>query len=202
MERDDSAEPNVVDLTAAAASGSSREGAPASPVDARPRTGFRQAVFGEITGRRPAENLPGLGLAAFVMVLAFFFCVGVSAHGTSIYAVLWSANDMRSSKLTWGGNVDPRTLAPLREAGGIGQDEVVDAFHAETLSGDRACALSQKVVLRLEDGIVQRLPVAEIRGVEVLPDSVVLTSTAGRTLTCWFAPDEGGERFARMLGVP
>lgn len=193
MERDDSAEPNVVELPAAGA-------VPAeAPLPARGT--FRQAVFGEITGRRPAENLPGLGLAAFVMVLAFFFCVGVSAHGTSIYSVLWSANDMRSSKLTWGGNVDPRTLSPLREAGGIGQDEVVDAFHAETLTGDRACALSRKVVLRLEDGIVQRLPVAEIRKVEVLPDSVVLTAATGRTLTCWFAPDEGGERFARMLGV-
>lgn len=158
----------------------------------------RKPSFGDVVARRPARGLPGCGLAAFVAILAMFFCVGVAGHGVSIWAVVDSADALRSSKLVYGGNVDPRTLVPMRDAGGIGQDEVPDAFHAETMDGTRACALSAGKVIRIEAGEVSVLPVAEVQRV-VEADGTVTLHGATTSIVCPFGPDEGGERFARSI---
>ncbi len=158
----------------------------------------RPPAFGEVVARRPAQGLPGCGLAAFVAILAMFFCVGVAGHGVSIWAVVDSADALRSSKLVYGGNVDPRTLVPMRDAGGIGQDEVPDAFHAETMDGTRACALSAGKVIRIEAGEVSVLPVAEVLRV-VEEGGAVALHGATTSIVCPFGPDEGGERFARSI---
>ena len=152
----------------------------------------------EVTARRPAQNLPGCGLALFVMLLAGFFCVGATSHGVSIFAVLSSADALRSSKLVYGGNVDPRTLMPMRDAGGIRQDETPDAFHAETADGTRACAISGGRVVRVDDGAVTAIPLAEITGV-VPEQGAVAVYGATASVVCTFEEGEGGDRFARML---
>lgn len=152
----------------------------------------------EVTARRPAQNLPGCGLALFVMLLAGFFCVGATSHGVSIFAVLSSADALRSSKLVYGGNVDPRTLMPMRDAGGIRQDEIPDAFHAETADGTRACAISGGRVVRVDDGAVTAIPLAEIT--RVVPEQgAVAVHGATASVVCTFEEGEGGDRFARML---
>lgn len=169
-----------------------------SPDNVVPLREERPPALGEVVARRPAQGLPGCGLAAFVAILAVFFCGGVAGHGVSIWAVVDSADALRSSKLVYGGNVDPRTLTPMRDAGGIGQDEVPDAFHAETMDGTRACALSGGRVVRIEAGEVSMLSVAEVQRVAE-EDGAVALYGATMTIVCPFGPDEGGERFARSI---
>ncbi len=152
----------------------------------------------DTTARRPVPGLPGCGLALFTMLLGVFFCMGVSGHGVTLWAVFSSADALRSSKLVYGGNVDPRTLAPMRDAGGIRQEEVPDAFHAETLDGTRACAISAGQLIRVEGAEVQRMALAEVQRVEQEEDAVAVYGTS-LSIVCAFGPDEGAERFARMV---
>jgi hypothetical protein len=152
----------------------------------------------DTTARRPVRGLPGCGLALFTMLLGVFFCMGVSGHGVTLWAVFSSADALRSSKLVYGGNVDPRTLAPMRDAGGLRQEEVPDAFHAETLDGTKACAISEGRVIRVEGGEITKLPLAEVQRV-AQEEGAVAVYGKGASIVCAFGPDEGAERFARMV---
>lgn len=148
--------------------------------------------------RQVPAHLPGCGMAAFVGLLAAYFCFGFTTHSVSVYSVLQGAKALSARNLTYGGNVDPRTLAPLRDAGAVGQDQVPDAYHAENDDGTRACAIVGRAIVRLEDGVVQRIALESVTGVEHTPESVVVRS-ATTSLTCWFAAGEGAERLARMV---
>lgn len=148
--------------------------------------------------RQVPAHLPGCGMAAFVGLLAAYFCFGFTTHSVSVYSVLQGAKQLSARNLTYGGNVDPRTLAPLRDAGAVGQDEVPDAYHAETDDGTRACAIVGRALVRLEEGVVTRLPLDTVTRVETTPESVVVHGTT-TSLTCWFAAGEGAERLARMV---
>ncbi len=148
--------------------------------------------------REVPKHLPGCGMAAFVGLLAAYFCFGFTTHSLSVYSVLQGAKALSARNLTYGGNVDPRTLAPLRDAGAVGQDQVPDAYHGETDDGTRACAIVGRTLVRLEDGVVSRMPLDAVTGVEHTPETVVVRSRTA-SLTCWFAEGEGAERLARMV---
>lgn len=154
-----------------------------SPVDPEPR------------------QLPGCGLAAFAMVLLLIFLIGISGVFFSTCTLLRSGAELTPQRLAYGGMVDPSMLAPLRQAGLIGPDEVPDAYHAENATGTEACAISGREVVRIGAGGPQSMPIASITSVTGSDTEVVIHGDASTdaTLTCRFGPDEGGDRFRRML---
>jgi hypothetical protein len=86
----------------------------------------------------------------------------------------------------------------MRAAGLLGPDEVPDAFHSTRVDGQEACAISGGKLLQLTPTGTDQMPIASITSVEVQKDGSVV-ATGDHTITCPFGPDEGGERFARML---
>ena len=103
-------------------------------------------------------------------------------------------------KLSYGGVVDARMLSAMRETGAIGENEIPDAFHAENLLGTSACAISGGELIRVEGGKAQVMPLTAITSVEGT-DSVVTarSDTSDVSILCRFGPDEGADRFQRML---
>jgi hypothetical protein len=150
-------------------------------------------------GRPDRPQLPGCGLAAFAMLLMCIFCVGVTGLSVGYFGLLSSGDALSPMKLAYGGLVDARLLRPMRSAGLLRADEIPDAFHAETLDGTRACAVSGGKLLRVEDGVVSQLPLADVDRVDRDGDDVIATAADGRRLACPFGADQGGERFARMI---
>lgn len=152
-------------------------------------------------GSEPRQ-LPGCGLAAFAMLLICIFTVGISGVLFSTYSILQSGNELTPRNLSYGGVVDPVMLVPLRDAGLIGPDEIPDAFHAENVPGTEACAISDGKVMRIGAAGAQSMPIASISSVTGSDTEVVIhgdASSGGPSLVCHFGPDEGGDRFRRML---
>jgi hypothetical protein len=89
----------------------------------------------------------------------------------------------------------------MRDAGLLGPDEIPDAFHAEIVGGREACAISGGRLLRLHLDEGQQVPLSAITAVRIDPDGSVV-ATGPTTVTCPFGPDDGGDRFARMLQAP
>jgi hypothetical protein len=151
-------------------------------------------------GRRDRPALPGCGLAAFAMLLGCIFCVGISGLSVGYFGLLSGADELSPTRLSYGGLIDGRLLRPMRTAGLLKADEVPDAFHAETLDGTRACAISKGMLLRVQDGVATQLPLSEIARIERQGETVVAVGTdGGLTVPCPFSQDEGGDRFARMI---
>ena len=99
--------------------------------------------------------------------------------------------------LTYGGNVEPGLLGPLLASGLVGPDEVPDAFHAEDVLGRTACALKDDRFLRVGPEGAFSLPLAAITATEVAGG--VQVTGEERSVLCRFEPEEGADRFARML---
>lgn len=144
-----------------------------------------------------SSQLPGCGLAGFVLILFGIFVVGMSGVIFSTCNVLRSGDALSPRRLTYGGVVDPVMLAPLREAGLIGRDEVPDAFHAENEDGTEACAVSGGEVMHLGPDGGKEMPISSITSVTGSDTEVVIHGDT--TIVCRFGPDEGGGRFRRML---
>ncbi|MFZ5477737.1 MAG: hypothetical protein ACOZNI_13260 [Myxococcota bacterium] len=151
----------------------------------------------EEEARRQAEGLPGCGLAAFAGLLLVIFTIGVIGVSVSTYSVFTAGEQLSPQLLSYGGVVDPSLLGPMRDAGLLGKDEIPDAFHAETLDGTSACALSAGKLLRLEEGVGSTLSLDTVTDVREEADGVVVVGAS--TVRCAFRPDEGAERFARMI---
>ncbi len=146
----------------------------------------------------PHQQLPGCGLAAYVGLLLLIASAGMIMMSVSWYSIVAGGSALSPLRTSYGGVVDPRVLAPMREAGLLGKDELPDAFHAEAYDGSSACAISQEVLLRLSDEGAQRLPLAELEGVSG-NDSEVVAVGAGVTIRCPFRPGEGAGSFKVMI---
>jgi hypothetical protein len=144
------------------------------------------------------QRVPGCGLAAFVVLLFCLFSVGMTGILVSTYNMFSSGIELSPQKVSYGGVVDPAVLRPMRDAGLLAEGEVPDIFHAESVMGASACAVSQGKLLRLSEHGPQSIPLAEITQVEGDETRVTVTS-ATDNITCLFAPGEGGDRFKRML---
>ncbi len=144
-------------------------------------------------------RLPGCGIAAFVGVLFVIFSAGVAGIIFSWYSMLTSGGELAPQNVSYGGVIDARMLAPMREAKLLGPTEIPDVFHAENVGGTEACAVSSEKVLRLsEDAGAQSIPLAAITEVTGTDTEVTIRS-AEATITCPFEPGEGAPRFKRML---
>jgi hypothetical protein len=144
------------------------------------------------------RQVPGCGLAAFALLLFTIFVIGLTGVSISTLSILTAGEQLSPQKLSYGGVVSPQMLAPLRDAGLIGPDEVPDAYHAENVTGSEACAISGGRLLRLGGAAGnQEMPIASITAVESTDDAVEVRGAT--TIICQFGPDEGAERFANML---
>jgi hypothetical protein len=147
----------------------------------------------------PQDRLPGLGLAAYVGLLAMICLAGMIGLTVSTWSLVVGSQHLSPQRVSYGGVVDPAMLAPLREAGLIGPKELPDAFHAETVTGSEACAISGDRVVRLSDAEgAQTLLLADISEVSG-GDSGVVIRSATATISCVFRPGEGGGSFRAML---
>lgn len=146
---------------------------------------------------RPYYALPGCGLAAYVLVLGGFFMLGMTGVGLWALTVVDASSGASPNRLVFGGSAPPYLLQPLRDAGLIGETEIPDVFHPETLDGSTACAVSRGVLLRIGPEGASRLDLDEVTEVSGTELTVVVEGPT--TITCNFGPGEGGDRFLRML---
>lgn len=151
----------------------------------------------------PAEpnprDLPGCGLAAYVMIILSIASVGAIGMTVSWYSLVAGSQQLSPLRTSYGGVVDPAVLAPMRAAKLLGQEEIPDAFHAERADGQAACAISGTRLLRLSaEAGAQAVNLADIT--TVTGDDASVTSTApNATIVCPFGPGEGAASFKAML---
>lgn len=143
------------------------------------------------------KQLPGCGLAAFAMLLLTIFLTGITGISISMYSMLTAGAQLTPEKLAYGGVVDSRMLEPLRDAGILGEDEIPDAYHSENTSGSEACAISGDRVLRIGAAGAKSMKLTDITTLG--GDDEVVTIDGPTPFSCQFAPNEGGDRFRRML---
>lgn len=146
---------------------------------------------------RIRQAMPGCGLAAYLLILLTIATAGVAGMSIALWSLISGSETNSPFNLAYGGMVEPSLLAPMREAGALGPEEVPEAFHTETLDGSTACALSGGQLIRLEEGKVTRLALREIAKVEDRPDGVLVQGPV--EIFCHFAAGEGGDRFGRMV---
>ena len=148
--------------------------------------------------QHPRERLPGCGLAAYVGLLLFIGSAGAIGLVLSWGTLITGSEALAPTRLSYGGVIDPAILRPMRNAKLIAENEVPDAFHAETPDGQAACAISGGEVLRLSPAGAQSVPLAEVTAVAMVGTNVHVESARG-AITCIFREGEGGDSFLRML---
>lgn len=146
---------------------------------------------------RIRQAMPGCGLAAYLVILLTIATAGVVGMSIALWSLIAGSETSSPYNLAYGGMVDPAVLEPMREAGGLGPEEIPEAFHMETLDGSSACALSGGQLIRLERGTVTRLSLREVQKVEDRPDGVSVKGPI--EIFCPFSAGEGGDRFRRMV---
>jgi hypothetical protein len=149
--------------------------------------------------------VPGCGIAAYGILLILFFLVGVTGMVLSSAALMQAGNTVGPSRLLAGGNVAVWRLQPMRDAQVLALTEVPMVWHDESAARDGtvACALTERALVRVEDGQGFVVPYAIISEVRTLQegDITILETyqSDGAALTCFFRKDEGGDRMGRML---
>lgn len=157
--------------------------------------------------RIDTRSAPGCGLGIYVILLLVGFIAGVSGLVFSTVALLSAAGDQDPRALMSGHEVESWRLQPMRDAGLLGPDELPLSWHDETddFSGRTACAMTDRAVLRLEDGVGRRLSFEEMAEVEILAGAsgevVVMAAQQGEGLGCRFLKGQGGNRFLRQVQV-
>jgi hypothetical protein len=152
----------------------------------------------------PASAWGGAGMAIYAGMLIVLFFVAVGALSMASYVLLKQSSGSWS-ELEPGTAVPVWRLAPLRDAGLLGPDEVPLAWHDESmrLDGSIACALLPDALVRVDEGRAQRVAYSAVRAVDVQGTEesgvVVDARSEGETLRCSFRPQDGGERFARQV---
>lgn len=147
--------------------------------------------------KHPYNILPGCGIAAYVGVLGGIFLLGATGLFFWTWTILQAGDGADPLNVTYGGTTQPFLMEPMRAAGLLGPEEVPDVFHPESYDGTTACAISGGALLRLSPSGIETLPLAAITSVEGDESRVVAHGTP--TVTCYFQPGEGGDRFLRIL---
>jgi hypothetical protein len=79
-------------------------------------------------------------------------------------------------------------------------NEVPDVFHAETPDGTTVCAIASGELIRLSPTEHIRFPLSAVKEVQGDDQNVIIVGP--QTVTCFFYPGTGEDRFRRMLGGP
>ncbi len=150
---------------------------------------------------------PGCGLAAYGFLLLFLCGLGVLGMTLSAWNLFAASRQQNPFRLLSGAEVDAWRLEPMRAAGLLGPQELPLAWHDESpdMSGSVACALSAEAVLRLESGQARRLAWRDIASVDLLRggggEVITIDAREGEGIGCRFRPEEGANRFLRMVQV-
>ncbi|MBM4392152.1 MAG: hypothetical protein FJ090_13605 [Deltaproteobacteria bacterium] len=146
----------------------------------------------------PRDRIPGCGLAAYVVLLFFIGSAGAVGVVLSWGTLITGSEALAPTRLSYGGVIDPAVLHPMRNAKLIAENEVPDAFHAETPDGAAACAISSGKVLRLSSSGAQSIALGDVQSVGMVGENVRIAGSASE-ITCVFREGEGGDSFLRML---
>lgn len=146
----------------------------------------------------PRERLPGCGLAAYVALLFFIGSAGAVGVVLSWGTLITGSEALAPTRLSYGGVIDPAVLRPMRNAKLVAENEVPDAFHAETPDGAAACAISGGQVHRLSPDGAQSIPLVAVQSVGMVGENVKIVGP-DEQITCIFREGEGGDSFLRML---
>ncbi|HCH61559.1 MAG: hypothetical protein CL927_11365 [Deltaproteobacteria bacterium] len=153
------------------------------------------------------RGLPGCGLAAYTMLLAFLCLLGMAGMAGGFIGVLFQDTNKGPLPLQPGTQTAVWALAPMRSVNILAVDEIPLAYHAEESDASVACAMLDDRLIRVdgEQGIT--LPYAQIDDITTTgSESTGVTVTARGTtnsgpgeVTCTFQANEGGDKFDRQL---
>ncbi|MCK6505837.1 hypothetical protein L6R53_21025 [Myxococcota bacterium] len=157
--------------------------------------------------RIDTRGQPGCGLGLYAMLLIVGFVAGIAGLVFSTVALLSAAGQQDPRELMAGHEVEAWRLQPMRDAGLLAEGELPLSWHDETedFSGRTACAMTDRAVLRLEEGQGRSLSFEDMGGVEILAGAsgevVVIAARQGEGLGCRFLKGQGGNRFLRQVQV-
>ena len=143
-------------------------------------------------------------MGIYAIVLMVICVIGLIGMGGATVA-LWNSEPLEARTLVHGSEVQVWRLQPMRDVGLLELTEVPAAWHDESprYDGTTACVLTDAAVGRVEDNKAVELSWSEITETSVertASDRMSVTvSGADTKLTCSFGPNEGAERFLRMV---
>ena len=152
----------------------------------------------------PLKGLSGCGMGLYAIVLLIICLIGLAGMGGATLA-LFNSEPAEARNLVHGSEVQTWRLQPMRDVGLLELTEVPNAWHDESprYDGTTACVLNQTGVGRVEDGVGTHLRWEEVKrtSVEKVSDYRMTITAIGedREVPCSFGPDEGAERFLRMV---
>lgn len=142
-------------------------------------------------------EMPGCGIAAYALVLFTIFLGGVTGVVTAYSSLIDASKTGSPTNMSYGGNISPPLLGPMRGVGLLAKDEVPDVFHTENILGTEACAISRGKLHRLDQHGPRSVELTSITAVEETPTAVIAKGPT--EIVCPFGEGEGGDRFARIL---
>ncbi len=149
-------------------------------------------------------GLPGCGMGLYALVLLFICGLGIAGMVSATIALINSEPE-EARNLVHGSEVQVWRLQPMRDVGLLDLTEVPAAWHDESprFDGTTACVVNKTGVGRVDGGTATHLRWDEVQGTSVdRPEEHKMTITVvgtDRIIPCTFGPDEGAERFLRMV---
>ena len=149
-------------------------------------------------------TIAGLGLLGYAGLVVGMGTVGLVGIVWVIYTTLLLAQG-QGSQLMSGAEVDAWRLEELRGWGVLAEDVTPALYHdhSNAQDGSAGCMVVEgEVLVWFDQELTQTLSLdgATVTGVDEGLVTVTI-ETADETATCYFRPDEGGDRFLRMLQV-
>jgi len=145
------------------------------------------------------EQMPGCGLGIYVLVLFGMFVLGATGVIIASANMFYTNNALSPSNLSYGGEVSPEMLGPMRSMKLLGADEIPGMFHAENFLGTEACALTTESLLRLGPEGARKVAMADVGAVTLEGTDVHIAVHGADPVVCHFGEGEGGDKFARVL---
>ena len=149
-------------------------------------------------------GLSGCGMGLYAIVLLIICVIGLVGMGGATVA-LFNSEPAEARNLVHGSEVQTWRLQPMRDVGLLELTEVPNAWHDESprYDGTTACVLNKTGVGRVEEGVGTHLQWDEVvdTSVEKISDYKITITVIGadRRVPCSFGPDEGADRFLRMV---
>jgi len=150
------------------------------------------------------EGLPGCGMGLYAIVLMLICGMGlVGMCGATVALMNSEPNEARN--LVHGSEVQVWRLQPMRDAQLLKLTQVPMAWHDESprFDGTTSCVVTEAMVARLENGNPTQLKWDEITATEVerTQSDKMTVSIVGKAarFSCHFGPNEGADRFLRMI---
>jgi hypothetical protein len=146
----------------------------------------------------------GCGMGLYAIALIGVCIIGIAGIVGATIGLLNSEPE-EARGLVHGSEVAVWRLQAMRKAGLLSLTEIPAAWHDESprFDGTTACVLTTKHLSRLEDGLTTTIPWALVRATEVArtkEDTMTITVIGeNHSLACNFGPNEGAERFLRMV---